>query len=58
MPDPDDPDDLDACVHAGVDPELVTADGDIDAVVMFADIDPADQAAVDARRSEWAELLA
>lgn len=32
-------------------------DDDIDAVVLFADVDPEDRYAVAERRAEWAEVL-
>lgn len=34
-----------------------TDDTDVDAVVLFADIDPADVSAVARRRGEWEELF-
>ena len=37
--------------------ELVTDDADIDALVLYADVDQADEAAIEARRVEWQELL-
>jgi hypothetical protein len=38
-------------------PEMVVADDDIAAVVLFADVDPDDLYAVAERRAEWAEVL-
>jgi hypothetical protein len=37
--------------------ELEVDDDDVDALVLYADVDPTDQAALEARRLEWQELL-
>ncbi|CAB4201944.1 hypothetical protein UFOVP1360_12 [uncultured Caudovirales phage] len=37
--------------------ESPTPDADLDAVVLFADVDPTDEAAVAARAAEWSEVL-
>jgi hypothetical protein len=51
-------DELDACGAALVDDDDdVTSDDDIDAVVLFADIDPKDHRAVLARAIEYEELF-
>lgn len=34
-----------------------TSDDDLDAVVLFADVDPSDTAAIEARKAEWQELF-
>lgn len=45
-------DELDGCGTAGD----VLGDGDVTAFVLFADVDPDDPAAVEARRAEWEQL--
>ncbi len=37
--------------------DLELDDADVDALVLYADVDPTDQAALEARRLEWQELL-
>ena len=54
---PDD-DELDGCGATGRnDTAQNTGDDDIAAVVLFADVDWTDPAAVTAREAEWTELL-
>ena len=49
---------LDGCGAGSELDELeVTADADIAALVLYADVDPTDPAAIELRRTEWAELL-
>ena len=52
-----DDDTLDGC-DITPDESTATADSDLAGVVLFADIDPTDPAAVAARTAEWAEVLA
>lgn len=49
---------LDACNESFDLPDKNTADVDVDAVVLFADVDWTDPSAVDARVAEWRELFA
>lgn len=49
---------LDGCDHGMFDEDRLTADDEIDAVVLFADIDFTDPAAVAARVAEWEALWA
>ena len=57
---PGDDDELDGCGARGAndDPDRRTDDGDIDALVLFADVDFLDPEAVEARELEWAQLAA
>jgi hypothetical protein len=49
---------LDGCGAGSELDELeVTSDADVAALVLYADVDPTDPAAIELRRSEWAELL-
>ena len=49
---------LDGCGAGSELDELeVTADADIATLVLYADVDPTDPAAIELRRTEWAELL-
>jgi hypothetical protein len=49
---------LDGCGAGSELDELeTTSDADIAGVVLYADVDPTDPAAIELRRSEWAELL-
>lgn len=48
---------LDGCELDFDDPETNTEDADIDALVMFADIDFTDRAVVEARKAEWRDLF-
>lgn len=50
-------DDLDCCSDAGPAADQITGDDDIAALVLFADVDFLDPAAVEARRLEWLEVL-
>lgn len=51
------PDELDACDESFDIADKNTADEDVDAVLLFADIDFTDPAAVEARKAEWQELF-
>lgn len=53
-------DELDACGARGVldIPDQNTADDDVDALVLFADVDWTDEDAVAARKAEWLDLEA
>lgn len=48
---------LDACDESFDLPDKNTADEDIDAVVLFADVDFTDPEAVAKRKAEWEELF-
>lgn len=48
---------LDACGDINI-PEKHTADDDIDALVLYADVDWTDPEAVAKRKAEWEELFA
>ena len=52
------PDDahLDCCEHGLLEDDRVTSDDQIAAVVLFADVDFTNPAAVDARVAEWEAL--
>ncbi len=55
---PSEREELDGCGAGSELDELeVTADADVAALVLYADVDPTDQAALEARRLEWQELL-
>jgi hypothetical protein len=55
---PSEREELDGCGAGSELDELeVTADADVAALVLYADVDPTDPAAIELRRSEWAELL-
>ena len=47
---------MDGC-SVSYEPDTVTADDDVDALVLFADVDFTDTKAVKARKDEWKELL-
>lgn len=49
-------DQLDGCEIDFTDPDKVTADEDVAALVLFADVEFLDEAAVAARVAEYAEL--
>lgn len=51
-----DDDMLDGCELDFDDPEMNCPDEDLDALVLFADVDFLDDAAVEARRAEYAAL--
>ncbi len=54
----DELEELDGCGAGSELDELeVTADADVAALVLYADVDPTDPAAIELRRTEWAELL-
>ena len=55
--DPAEDDTLEGCDEGQGTPEP-TADADIDGVVLFADVDPMDGTAIQARVEEWAGVLA
>lgn len=58
-PEIDEEDLLDGCdVVLDGDPERVTEDDQVAALVLFADVDFEDPDAVEARRLEWEEVLA
>jgi hypothetical protein len=50
-------DDLDGCCDADFDMADESTDDDLDALVLFADVDFADRWVVAERRAEWAELF-
>jgi hypothetical protein len=55
---PSEREELDGCGAGSELDELeTTSDADIAGVVLYADVDPTDPAAIELRRSEWAELL-
>jgi hypothetical protein len=56
-PDPDD-DFLDAPCDPDDEMREPTADDEVDALVLFADVEFTDPAAVEQRRAEWTELAA
>lgn len=58
MTTPADDGQLDGCELDFDDPTTNTGDDQVAALVLFADIDFTDPAAVDARRSEWEALWA
>lgn len=49
---------LDACDQSFDVPEKNTLDFQVDALILFADVDWTDEAAVEARKREWEELFA
>ena len=54
----DELEELDGCGAGSELDELeVTADADVATLVLYADVDPTDPAAIELRRTEWAELL-
>ena len=52
----EDDDFLDGCELEFDDPETNTPDEDIDALVLFADVDFLDEATIEARKAEYAAL--
>lgn len=52
-----DNDEVDSCSDIGEDPEGVLTDGEVDTFVLYADIDPADTAAIARRTEEWEKLF-
>jgi len=53
----DEPDNLDGCILNFDDPEKNTSDDEIDALVLFADVDFEDPVAVVARSGAWMALF-
>jgi hypothetical protein len=53
-----DDDELDGCLSdvENIDEEM-TQDADVDGIVLFADIDPKDQDAIERRKVEWGEVF-
>lgn len=49
--------DTDGCSLHSIARHMVLADEDVDAFVLFADIEPTDTDAIEARQAEYAELF-